>query len=269
MGVITGGNIIGGGPPQRFSQAGVPVGGTDEVQTLTIGGTPSAAAGSGFRLAFMGWTTDLILWSATNNTLRDRVDAALEALPNIGTGGVATAVGTMTAGVGTLTITFSGTRLKKLAVPTITVAENALAGTSPTVAVVETTPGVDASYRDAPTGAHLTDETNGVEYVNTGTAGAPTWSAVSVGSISQELLDFVAAIPATHIAATGAMSDHVAATAIAATYADLAAARTSVNTLRTEVETALALHDTHIETLSDKIDAILTMLETVKITATS
>ena len=88
-----------------YENAGVPSAGTSEVQTLTIGGTPT---GGTFTLTYDGQTTAAISWSATNNTLRDNVDTALEALTNIGTGGVTTAVGTMTSGVGTLTITFAG-----------------------------------------------------------------------------------------------------------------------------------------------------------------
>jgi hypothetical protein len=122
----------------EYRNAGAPSDGTSEVQTLTIGGAPT---GGTFKLAFDGETTAAITWSATNNTLRDRVDAALEALPNIGAGGVTVAVGTMTSGVGTLTITFGG-NLAKLVVPLITVANNSLVdATPPTIAVVETTPG--------------------------------------------------------------------------------------------------------------------------------
>ena len=157
-----------------YEVAGAPVQGTDEVQTLTIGGTPT---GGTFKLKFDGHTTAAIAWSSTNNTLRDNVDAALEALPNIGTGGVTTAVGTMTAGVGTLTITFAG-NLANLAVPTITVAANNMTGTAPTVDVAETTPGVNATMRGARKGAKLIDTTNGIDYINTGTALDPTWTKV-------------------------------------------------------------------------------------------
>ena len=157
----------------EYEVAGAPVTGTTEVQTLTIGGTPT---GGTFKLAFDGYTTAAITWSSTNNTLRDNVDAALEALPNIGTGGVTTAVGTMTAGVGTLTITFAGNLAKKV-VPTITVANNSLDG-SGTVAVAETTPGVDVTARGAKSGAILSDTTNGILYINTGTAISPTWTKV-------------------------------------------------------------------------------------------
>lgn len=171
--IITGGRII-EGSLGGYTSAGAPTAGTSEIQTLTIGGTPD---GGTFRLAFDGFVTGAITWSATNNTLRDNVDAALEALPNIGTGGVTTAVGTMTAGIGTLTITFAG-NLAKRAVNTITVADNSLTGTSPTVAVTETTPGVDATGLGAAIGAGLTDVTNGIAYINTGTALAPTWTKV-------------------------------------------------------------------------------------------
>ena len=161
-----------------FENAGVPGAGTSEVQTLTFGGTPT---GGTFTLAYDGQTTAAITWSATNNTLRDNVDTALEALTNIGTGGVTTAVGTMTAGVGTLTITFAGD-LAALAVNTITVGTNSMTGTDPTVAVEETTAGVTASFRGAKKGALVTDTTNGVLYINTGTALAPTWTKVGTQS---------------------------------------------------------------------------------------
>lgn len=157
-----------------YENAGVPGAGTSEVQTLTIGGTPD---GGTFKLEFDGEKTAAISWSSTNNTLRDNVDAALEALPNVGTGNVTVAVGTMTAGIGTLTITFAGDLASK-AVNLITVALNSLTGTSPTLAVAETTPGVDADFRGAKKGALVVDTTNGKLYINTGTATSPTWTVV-------------------------------------------------------------------------------------------
>ena len=118
--------------------------GTSGVQTLEFGGEPTAGAASTFRLRYDGYTTAPILWSATNNTLRDRVDAALEALSSVGAGGITTAVGTMTAGVGTLTCTFAG-NLAARAVPTIAVADNSMTGTDPRLDVAVTTPGDDAT----------------------------------------------------------------------------------------------------------------------------
>jgi hypothetical protein len=157
-----------------FPSAGAPVNGTNEVQTITIGGTPTAGT---FTLTYDGFTTAPITWSATNGTLVANIDAALEALPNIGTGGVVTAVGTMTAGIGTIAVTFSGANLAKRAVNTIT-SVSSLTGTSPTLAVTETTPGVRATALGTGKGGLLTDTTNGILYINTGTAAAPTWTKV-------------------------------------------------------------------------------------------
>lgn len=170
MAIITGGHVIEGGFGPLYN-AGVPSAGTSELQTITIDAT-----GGTFKVAFEGFTTAAIAWSATNNTLRDNVDAALEALPNIGVAGVTTAVGTMTAGVGTLTVTFAGS-LGQKAISTMTVADNSLTGTA-TLSIAKTTPGVTATGRGALKGAELTDTTNGIEYINTGTGDAPTWTIV-------------------------------------------------------------------------------------------
>lgn len=170
MAVISGGRIIEGTYGRPYLNAGAPSAGTAEVQTLTIDAT-----GGTFKLAFDGYTTAAISWSATNNTLRDNVDTALEALSSIGTGGVTTAVGTMTAGVGTLTITFAG-NLANRAVPLITVANNSLTGTA-TLSIAETTPGVDATGKGAvPAGGLVIDTTNKKLYVNTGTDQVPIWT---------------------------------------------------------------------------------------------
>lgn len=157
-----------------YDNAGAPVVGTDEIQTITIGGTPTAGS---FTLTYDGFTTAAIPWSAVNATLIASIDAALEALPNIGVGGVVTAVGTMTAGIGTATVTFSGTNLAKRALSLMSWVSS-LTGTSPTLAVTETTPGVDATARNVGKGTLLTDTTNGKLYINTGAAGAPVWTVV-------------------------------------------------------------------------------------------
>lgn len=177
MPIISGGNVMPG--YSGTTVAGAPVAGTNEVQTITIGGTPT---GGTFTLSFGGFTTAPIAWSSTNNTLRDNVDAALEALPNIGEDGVTTAVGTMTAGIGTLTVTFAGANVAKRAQPTMTADASALTGTDPTVAVAETTPGVTATGLGVPTGGLVTDITNGELYINTGTAASPTWTVVGTQS---------------------------------------------------------------------------------------
>jgi hypothetical protein len=173
LAVITGGKVI-EGVYRGNTNAGAPGAGTSEVQTLTIGGTPT---GGTFKLTFDGFTTAAITWSATNATLIASIDAALEALPNIGTGNIATAAGSLTAGIGTITLTFGGA-LATTAVPTITVADNSLTGTAPTLAVAETTPGVTVTGRGIPPGGTLVDITNSKLYINTGTAAAPTWTVV-------------------------------------------------------------------------------------------
>jgi hypothetical protein len=158
--------------PYQF--AGAPVQGTNEVQTLTIGGTPT---GGTFKLAFDGHTSAAIAWSSTNATLLANIQAALDAMPNVGANGIVATAGTLTNGVGTITLTF-GANLGNLAVPTVTIANNSLTGTSPTLAVAETTPGVKATMRGAAKGALLIDTANGKLYINTGTALDPTWTVV-------------------------------------------------------------------------------------------
>jgi hypothetical protein len=154
--------------------ATAPVAGTDEVQTLTIGGTPT---GGTFKLKFQDQITAAITWSATNATLLANIDAALEALPGIGTGNIAAAAGSLTAGIGTVTLTFGGA-LAKRAVPLITVFLNSLTGTSPTLAIAETTPGVNATYRGVGKGRLIVAEDTGVIYRQAGTTSAPTWTEV-------------------------------------------------------------------------------------------
>jgi hypothetical protein len=131
--------------------AGAPTAGTTEVQTLTIGGTPD---GGSMTFTFRGRTTAAVEWTATDATLIADVDAALEALDVIGTGGITAADGTLTSGIGTITLTFAGTQAKK-AQP----------------------PGVDASFRADPIGSLLTDTTNGKLYITT-TTNPTTWAVV-------------------------------------------------------------------------------------------
>ncbi len=157
-----------------LATATTPVNGTNEVQTLTIGGTPS---GGTFKISFRGKSTGAITWSSTNNTLVNNVAAALEALGEIGTSNVSVGVGTMTAGVGTITIQFV-VNLSKLDVP-LMVATSSLTGSSPTAAITTTTPGVTADGRNSPKGQLLIDKGNGKLYINTSsTSQNPTWTVV-------------------------------------------------------------------------------------------
>jgi hypothetical protein len=170
--------IIEGG--LEYTNAGAPSAGTSEVQTLTFGGSPT---GGTFKLAFDGYTTAPISWSATNNTLRDNVDAALEALPNIGAGGVTVAVGTMTTGIGTLTVTFAG-NLAKMVVPLITVVGNSMVdATPPTIVVVETTKGAATPTNEVQTLTIAAGPPTGGTFklaFDGQTTAAITWSAVNV-----------------------------------------------------------------------------------------
>lgn len=167
-------NVIEGAFGVVASSAGAPGAGTNEVQTLTIGGTPS---GGTFKLQYEGATTTAIPWNATNATLLASIQTALDALSTVGTGGLVAAAGTLTAGIGTITLT-AGANLAKKAISLVTVADNSLTGTSPTLAIAETTPGVTATGRGTAKGALLVDTTNGTIYQNTGTGGtAPTWTS--------------------------------------------------------------------------------------------
>jgi hypothetical protein len=162
---------------------GAPTNGTTEVQTLTIGGTPE---GGMFELAFEGQVTAPITWSATDNTLLASINTALRALATIGASGITATAGTLSSGIGTVTLTFGG-NLVKLVVPTISVALNSLTGTSPTLAVAETTPGVTATERGAGIGALLINISNGAVYSNAGTSLAPDWTlngTVASGSVT-------------------------------------------------------------------------------------
>ena len=154
-----------------YQSAGAPSAGTNEVQTLTIGGTPTSGT---FTLTLDGITTAAITWSSTNATLLADINAKTDA--RWGASSIVATAGTLTAGIGTILLTFSGGSLQKRAVNTMT-ATNNLSGTSPTLAIVETTPGVTATGRDAVKGALLTDTTNGILYIATA-ANPPTWTKV-------------------------------------------------------------------------------------------
>lgn len=173
MGIIQGGVVMPGsvGP---YLNAGAPVAGTDEIQTLTIGGTPT---GGTFKLRFRGLTSAAITWTAVDATLVAAIDAALGALASIGgVGNITAAIGTLSSGIGTVTLTFVAA-LGKMAIDSLVeIADNSLTGTAPTLAVAETTPGVTATAYGALPGATLIDTTNAFNYTNTGTAIAPTWT---------------------------------------------------------------------------------------------
>lgn len=115
----------------QFNQT-VPAAGTDEVQTVTVTGTPT---GGTYTLTFSGQTTAGIAFNATASA----VQSALEALSNI-------APGDVTCGGGphpgtAITVTFGGA-YDGVDVPQMTASATGLTGgTSPAVTVSTTTPG--------------------------------------------------------------------------------------------------------------------------------
>lgn len=115
-----------------FDSSTLTPGGVDEVQTLTITGTPT---GGTFKLAYNGQTTAAIAYNASAAA----VQTALRALSRLGSGIVC--AGGALPGTG-ITITFTGAKLGKQDQPLITVADNSLTGgTTPAPSVAETVKG--------------------------------------------------------------------------------------------------------------------------------
>ena len=135
--------------------------GVNAVQTLTVTGTPT---GGGITLGFAGFTTSLIAFNASAAA----VQAALEALPSIGTGNVTCSGGALP---GTpVVITFTGS-LAASPVELITVVSSTLSGgSSPAATVANTTTGVRAGGLKAWDGSLVSPP------------GVPTVSAVSGGT---------------------------------------------------------------------------------------
>jgi len=108
-------------------------------------GTP---AGGSVVLAYDGRSLSSLVYNATAGA----VDAALEALPNLGSGQVTCAGGPWPNTA--ITVTFNGTRTQKRPHPNITLVTNALTGgTSPNVTVTDTTPGVNAIHTTIASGS--------------------------------------------------------------------------------------------------------------------
>jgi len=155
-----------------YEYAGVPANGTSEVDTLTI--QTSTSAGT-FTIAVAGGrTTAPITWSATDATLIADIDAKLEALSVIGSGGVVVSAGTGTSGIGTYLITMAGKNARK-DMPALSIGTNSLTGgAAPTLTT--TTAGVAATWGDAPIGTLVKDSTNGELYQNISTTkDSPNW----------------------------------------------------------------------------------------------
>jgi hypothetical protein len=120
---------------QKYTDGFTLTPGTNEVQTITTTGTPT---GGTFKLTFYGEQTGTIVWNASAAV----IVAALEALPNIGTGNVTATGGPLPTGVA---VTFKGPWASQ-DVPLMTADYTLLTGgTTPTVAIAATTPGAALS----------------------------------------------------------------------------------------------------------------------------
>lgn len=235
--------------------AGAPTNGTDAVQTITIGGTPT---GGTFRLLFKGQRTTAIAWTATDATLVADIDAALGALTTVGgASNVTAAAGTVSSGIGTITVTFVAANGKSVQ-PLMTY-ESSLTGTAPTLAIATTTPGVTATHRGAPIGAKLVRTSNGVEYRNTGTPTAPTWTQQTTPSAEMAALE--AAIPVAAVADVAAANGTTVAAANASAVAGTAT--TPANVVYTQGDIT-AMADTLLEAKAT-INALVTLANANKV----
>lgn len=170
MAIIEASSATIAGAQGDWVRSAAPTTGTSEVQTVTITGTPT---GGTFTLTYAGQTTAPIAYNANAAA----VQAALEALSNIGAGNVVGAGGALP---GTpVTITFAGA-LANQVIATMTADGSALTGgTSPAVSVAKTTPGTAGTFAGKiPKGAIYRDLTNAKEYINTGTQQGPVYTVV-------------------------------------------------------------------------------------------
>lgn len=167
---ITTGNV--------YRNAGAPVNGTSEVDTLTI---QTSTSGGTFTIAVANSRpTDPITWSATDATLIARIQAALVAHPVIGAGGAVVTAGTGTSGIGTYLITLGGKNAQS-DFPALSIGTNSLTGgAAPTLTT--TTAGVAGTFTNAKTADLIEDSTNGDLFINRSTtAGSPNWQFVGTG----------------------------------------------------------------------------------------
>lgn len=182
-----------------YAQAGVsnpiefngePTNGVNEVQLLTIGGTPT---GGTFKVKLEGLPSSAITWSSTNNTLLTNIQTALNAHDSLGTNGCVASALSLTSGIGTILLTFGGNRAKQAIGSLMSIALNSLTGTAPTLAVTLVTAGVDATARLSAPGVRLINVSTGRSYFNNGTALQPDW--VRDGNDPRYTLENYSAIP--------------------------------------------------------------------------
>lgn len=152
-------------------QNGAPVNGTNEVQRITINGSPTGGTWT------LSYTENGLTDTTTplaHNANAAAIAAALNALPNIGPGGVTV------SGTGPFDVTFVAGNVGGRNVPQLVAASAFTGGTSPAVVMSTTTPGVRGSWGGiAPRGGRLTNLDNGFTYVNTGTDWTPVWTQLN------------------------------------------------------------------------------------------
>lgn len=155
----------------NLTNAGAPSSGTSSINTLDV---KASTSGGSSTLTFGGLTTPSFAFNSTNNTFVANLQLALD--NTFGTNAFVAAAGTLTAGIGTITITASN-RLAKQAIGAMTVTNGFTGGAAATIS--ETTAGVTATFWGCGKGTMVKDVTNGKTYVNSGTNNAaPTWTVV-------------------------------------------------------------------------------------------
>lgn len=117
-------------PFEALADAVYQVSGTTEVQTVTVTGTPT---GGTFTLAFRGQTTAGVAYNANAAA----VQSALQAITTIGAGGATV------SGSGPYVVTFAGALALQAVELLVASGAGLTGGTSPSVTVARTTPGVD------------------------------------------------------------------------------------------------------------------------------
>lgn len=151
-----------------------PTDGVNEVQRLTIGGTPTSGT---FKAILDGLVSGAITWSATNGTLLANMQAAFDTL--LGTNNTLVEAASLTLGIGTINITYQNDLGKKDHI-LATIADNSLVGTVPTLAITNVTAGVEATMRNSAKGQLLiyTTPDPPATYQNiSNTRFNPTWVA--------------------------------------------------------------------------------------------
>lgn len=187
---------------QTITSMAVTVTNTNDVQTLTINGSPTAG---GFTLTFTDNTgTVATTASIVFNPTAAAIQSALQALPNIGANNVAV------SGTNPYTITFQQS-LGATLLPILGHTDSLTGGTTPNVGIAHTTPGVgtialsgaNASWPSSSFTAHygvLVDVTPGtaatdplIGFVDFGVDQSPssgtlsvTWAASGIGTVTDQ-----------------------------------------------------------------------------------